>query len=171
MCFELTWVGGSRGGAPEGGAPKGGALKGGGPEGWGPEGWGPNPEQVGPRRVGPRRVGAPKGGSPKFCCPKGGRPKISRFFFPLPPQNLFFSSVSGGLLVGFWWCPTRPGRRGSHTTARELQTCTFQGPGASTGKDGPETVKPTHTHTNTHKHTQTHTNTSRSRFGQSRPYH
>ena len=28
-------------------------------------------------------------------------------------------------------CPTRPGRRGSHTTARELQTCTFQGPGTS----------------------------------------
>ena len=25
--------------------------------------------------------------------------------------------------------PTRPGRRGSHTTARELQTCTFEGPG------------------------------------------
>ena len=27
--------------------------------------------------------------------------------------------------------PTRPGRRGSHTTARELQTCTFVRPGAS----------------------------------------
>ena len=27
--------------------------------------------------------------------------------------------------------PTRPGRRGSHTTTRELQTCTFQFPGAS----------------------------------------
>ena len=27
--------------------------------------------------------------------------------------------------------PTRLGRRGSHTTARELQTCTFHGPGAS----------------------------------------
>ena len=27
--------------------------------------------------------------------------------------------------------PTRPGRRGSHTTARELQTCTFEGSGAS----------------------------------------
>ena len=26
---------------------------------------------------------------------------------------------------------TRPGRRGSHTTAPELQTCTFEGPGAS----------------------------------------
>ena len=28
-------------------------------------------------------------------------------------------------------CVTRPGCRGSHTTARELQTCTFQGPCAS----------------------------------------
>ena len=27
--------------------------------------------------------------------------------------------------------PTRPGRRGSHTTARELQTCTFERPSAS----------------------------------------
>ena len=36
----------------------------------------------------------------------------------------------------FWWCfeaPGRfkPGRRGSHTTARELQTCTFEGSDAS----------------------------------------
>ena len=28
-------------------------------------------------------------------------------------------------------CPTRPGRRGSHTTTRELQTRTFERPGAS----------------------------------------
>ena len=27
--------------------------------------------------------------------------------------------------------PTRPGRRGSHTTTRELQTCTFERPGTS----------------------------------------
>ena len=26
------------------------------------------------------------------------------FFFPLPPQNSFFSSLSGCLLVEFWWC-------------------------------------------------------------------
>ena len=44
------------------------------------EGWGPNPEKVRARRVGARRVGGPK---------------ISRFFFPLPPQNSFFSSLSG----------------------------------------------------------------------------
>ena len=29
-------------------------------------------------------------------------PKISLFFFPLSPQNSFFSSLSGGLLVEFW---------------------------------------------------------------------
>ena len=81
--------------------------------------------------------------------PSPGPPKISLFFFPLPPQNSFFSSLSGCLLVEFWWCflktgalkcarlgslvvvwnpggPTRPGRRGSHTTTRELQTRTFE---------------------------------------------
>ena len=48
--------------------------------------------------------------------PSPGPPKISPFF-PLPPQN-----------------SSRPGRRGSHTTARELQTCTFERPGASNTK-------------------------------------
>ena len=33
--------------------------------------------------------------------------------------------------VGGVGVATRPGRRGSHTTARELQTCTFERPGAS----------------------------------------
>ena len=32
------------------------------------------------------------------------RPKFSLFFFPLPPQNSFFSSLSGCLLVEFWGC-------------------------------------------------------------------
>ena len=38
-----------------------------------------------------------------------------------------------GSLVVVWnpGGPTRPGRRGSHTTVRELQTCTFERPGAS----------------------------------------
>ena len=41
--------------------------------------------------------------------PEGGRPKISRLFFPLPlPFSLFFSlSLSEGLLVEFWWCLKR----------------------------------------------------------------
>ena len=53
--------------------------------------------------------------------------KIWRFFPSSDPIfALFLSlSLSGGLLVEFWWCP------GFHTTARELQTCTFEGPGAS----------------------------------------
>ena len=43
-------------------------------------------------------------------------PKISLFFPPLPPQNSFFSSLSGGLLVEFWWCSKRRG----------AQMCTFK---------------------------------------------
>ena len=43
---------------------------------WGPEGWGPKP----------RKSGGPKGGGPKFRV----------FFSPLPPDNSFFSSLSGG---------------------------------------------------------------------------
>ena len=46
-----------------------------------------------------------------------------------PPDRLEFRAFfpSSRLKIFF----PRPGRRGSHTTARELQTCTFQGPGAS----------------------------------------
>ena len=46
-------------------------------ENFGPEGWGSKPR---------------KGGAPK-----GGRPKISRFFSPLPPHISLFFSLSGGL--------------------------------------------------------------------------
>ena len=70
-----------------------------------PMGGSPNLEKVGPRRV--------------------GGPKISRFFFPLPPQFSFFLSLwvssrvffplSRGLLVEFWWCFGRSG----------LQMCLF----------------------------------------------
>ena len=63
-------------------------------EGWGFEGW----------RAQPRKSRAPKGGGPK-----GGGPKFRAFFFPVPPQNSFFSSLSGGLLVEFWWCLKRRG--------------------------------------------------------------
>ena len=60
----------------------------GGPKGWGPEG------------VGARR---------------GGGPKISRFFFSLPPEISFFCLSLGGLLVEFWWCLKR----------RDAQMCAF----------------------------------------------
>ena len=74
-------------------------------QGWGPEGWGPKP----------RKSGAPKGGAPKGGAPKGGGPKISRFFFPLPPQNSFFSPLSGLFAGNFEWCLKR----------RCVQMCAF----------------------------------------------
>ena len=100
--------GGSRGGSPKAGpprvgAPKGGAPKGGGLERWragwvffsfshlhivffsrkggGPEGWGPESRE----KWRPRRVEAPKSAGPK----------ISWFFFPLPPQNFVLFFLSG----------------------------------------------------------------------------
>ena len=63
---------------------------------------------------------------PKSVPSSAGPPKISLFFFPLPPQFLIFPSLLV-FFVEFWWClkrrcgPTRQGRRGSHTTTRELQ--------------------------------------------------
>ena len=44
-----------------------------------------------------------------------GGPKFRVFFFPLPPENSFFSSLFGCLLVEFWWCLKRQG----------AQMCTF----------------------------------------------
>ena len=97
-------VGARRVGGPKGGGPEGwGARRVGGPKGGGPEGWGA------------RRVGGPKGGGPEgWGARRVGGLKF-RAFFPLPPQNSFFSSLSGGLLVEFWWCLKRRG----------AQMCTF----------------------------------------------
>ncbi len=36
--------------------------------------------------------------------PSPGPPKISLFFFTLPPEISFFLLSLGGLLVEFWWC-------------------------------------------------------------------
>ena len=49
-----------------------------------------------------RKGGGPKGGGP-------GRWEAQNFalFFPFPPHNSFFSSLSGGLLLEFWWCLKR----------------------------------------------------------------
>ena len=64
----------------------------------------PNPEKVGARRVG-AKSGCRKGGGSK-----GGGPKISRFFFPLPPPfSLFFSPSLGVFSWKFWWCLKRRG--------------------------------------------------------------
>ena len=60
--------------------------------------------------MGPQRVGGPKprkSGEPKAGAPVGGRPKISRFCSPLPPQFSFFLPSLGGVLVKFWWCLKR----------------------------------------------------------------
>ena len=98
------------------------------------EGGAPNcgAPKVGPQRVGPQRVGA----------------KNLALFFPSPATILILSSSFGGPCVEFWWClkrlgpemctfgvlglsceaPAALGPPGLHTTARELQTCTFQGP-------------------------------------------
>ena len=46
---------------------------------------------------------SPKSG-PQGWVPKGGAPKISRFFFPLPPQFSCFLPSLGCLLAEFWWC-------------------------------------------------------------------
>ena len=81
-----------------------------------------------------------------FWPPCAGPPKISLFIFPLPPPFSLFLSLSGCLLVDFCvfskagalkcarlWCetPAASGLPGVHTTTRELQTCTFEGSGAS----------------------------------------
>ena len=101
-AFSPFWVSKSAGVAPlppcsrKVGAPKGG---------------GPNPEQV----------GAPKGGAPK-----GGGPKFRVFFFPLPPQNLFFSSSLGVFFVEFGWCLKHRGP----------QMCTFGVLGLSCASPG-----------------------------------
>ena len=41
---------------------------------------------------------------PPLDRPSPGPPKISLFFFSLPPEISFFLLSLGGLLVEFWWC-------------------------------------------------------------------
>ena len=148
------------------------------PEGW-PEKWGPEggPKGGSPKGGGPKG-GGPKGGGPKGGGPKGGGAQNFALFFPLLPQNSFFSSLSGGLLVEFWWCLKRRG----------AQMCTFgvlwlscEAPAARSRRgftrqhDQTETLKPTptretplretvkqaptpnSTHTHTHIHNTPHT--------------
>ena len=105
VCFELTWVG---------------------PRRVGPRRVGPR--RMGPRRVGPRRVGSPtqKKWEPEGWGPEGWEGPKFRAFFPVPLQNSFFSSLSGGLLVEFWW---RLKRRGA-------QMCTFGVLGLSCASPG-----------------------------------
>ena len=46
---------------------------------------------------------------PNIGRPKRLGPKISRFFFSLPPEISFFLLSLGGLLVEFCWCLKRSG--------------------------------------------------------------
>ena len=103
-------------GARRVGAHRGCGPKSGGQEGGGSKGGGPNPEKVGAGRVGAGRVGARRVGSPKFRV----------FFFPLPPQNSFFSSLSGGLLVEFWVFEA-PGPSNVHISSSRVVVCPGKG--------------------------------------------
>ena len=123
-------VGPRRVGLPKGGAPKGGGPEGWGPQGWGPEGWGPKgggPNGGGPKGGGPepRKSGARRVGA-RTVGPERWGPKISRFFFPLPPQFSFFSPSLLVFFVEFWWCLKR----------RDPQMCTFGVLGLSCASPG-----------------------------------
>ena len=87
--------------------------------GFGPPPSGPPPSTLGASTLCGPKIQHPKIGRsrnwPKSIALERWGPKISRFFFPVPPQNSFFSSLSGGLLVEFWWCLKR----------RCAQMCTF----------------------------------------------
>ena len=74
----------------------------------------PGPPSPGPPSPGPPSPGPPSPDRPPRDRPSPGPPKISLFFFSLPPQNSFFSSLSGCLLVEFWWCFWRPGPSNVH---------------------------------------------------------
>ena len=131
--MEGTDVGQSHFGHPDltnlGQSTFGQSISGSGCVSW-PQRVGPNAEKIGPPKGGARRVGPQRVDCPKF-----------RAFFPSPATKfvLFFPlwRSTRGILVVFGSAralkcarlgsrATRPGR-GSHTTTRELQTCTFQG--------------------------------------------
>ena len=64
--------------------------------------------------------------------PSPGPPKISLFFFSLPPKISFFL-LSGGLLVEFWWCFLKTGA---------LKCARLEFPGCRRGFTGPPTLRP-----------------------------
>ena len=90
------------------GLAKVGFDQGGGLKGWRPEGLGAQ-DSVGTRRVGPEGWG-PEGWGARRVGPKGGGAQNFALFFPsLPPTFSFIFSLSGDLLVEFWWCVGRSG--------------------------------------------------------------
>ena len=126
--------------SPEGWSPEGWSPEGWSPEGWSPEGWGPEPRKSGgpkggspkggAQKGGAQKGGAPKGGAPQLWGPEAWEPKISRFFFSLsPPQNSFFSSLSGGLLVEFLVVFEAPGRSNVRVWSSLVVVCEPRRPG------------------------------------------
>ena len=99
-------------------------------------------------------------------------------FFTLPPQNSFFSSLSGGPFVEFWqmctfgvlWlsceAPAAPKPPGFHTTTKEPPPLSTLKPTPTRETPHHETVKHTHKHPRLTPHT-THHTTNQSPFGQS----
>ena len=109
------------------------------------EGWGPNTEQVGPRRVGRDRIWA-KPDLAILNWPNLARPHLANFFFGgvdrrgwgqkgLGPEGVV--ARRGGARTQKKWGSEGVGPKGwgpkpgLHTTARELQTRTFERPSAS----------------------------------------
>ena len=85
-----------------------------------------DPTLRGPTLRGPTLRGPPYG-APPFGALCGAHPPPDRlkfrFFFPLPPPCSLFLSLSGGLLVEFWWCF---GLSGCRVKQQRLSQCQEQ---------------------------------------------
>ena len=99
--------------------------------------WSPRrvgPRMVGPRRVEPRRV-EPRRVEPRRVEPRRvGGPNFA-LFSPVPPQNSFFSSLSGSLCVEFWWCLKRRGPEMCTFGSSRAVVCEPRRPGLGEGKE------------------------------------
>ena len=72
--------------------------------------------------VGGRRGGGPEGA--EGWGPEGARSGAQNFafFFPSPATKFVFSSLSGGLLVEFWWCFEAPEPSNVHVWSPRAHT-------------------------------------------------
>ena len=89
---------------------------------------GPEPRKSGGPKGGAPKGGALKGGGPNGAGPERWEPKISRFFFPLPPQFSFFS-ISFGLFRGILVVFEAPGRSNVHVWSSRAVVCEPRRPG------------------------------------------
>ena len=75
------------------------------------------------------KSGWPERDWPKSASSEGWGPKISRFFFSLPPQFLILFSLSLVFFVEFWWCLFKaPERSNVHVWALGLSCETRAAP-------------------------------------------